>query len=450
MHAAVALLVLTAGWVLLVMDIEPVPTWFYVFAWYPILVLADEFAHAVSGRGRVFASPRRIVSLLGWSAVIWLIFEVANFRLQNWYYVFLPAAPVERWIGIIVSFATVVPAVVLAERALDAIGVGRSWRAQPLAFGPGHRNGVMLLGVVSLGLTVVWPRIFFPLTWGAAWLLADPIVHRLRPQWSLLADAARGDWGRIGRLMLGGLGIGLLWETFNFFARGQWIYTVPWLEHLKLFEMPPLGFLGFPFFALEAWALYHLVCALGFAIPTDAGTVAPRTSLAHGASWLVAGAFAALALAGMERRTISSTTPQLRDAPHLSATERQQLAQGGYSSVFRLAAAGADVVAERAGIPPDVATTTTEWARLVTLRGIGSSHAETLAEIDVRTVCSLARRTPGRLWNAVKAAQGTDPARPPPVRPLPAEVRVWIAAARRDCEHRHTVPMAAAAMLEAH
>ncbi|MDH3367954.1 MAG: hypothetical protein OEO17_08920, partial [Gemmatimonadota bacterium] len=400
MLAAAALVTLSAGWVLLALGVEPVPTWFYVVTWYPILVLADEFVHAATGQGRLLRGPRRVASLFGWSATIWLVFEVANFRLQNWYYVFLPAAGVERWIGILVSFATVVPAVVLAERTLAAVGVGRAWRTRPLAFDPRHRLGVMLLGAIGLGLTFGWPRVFFPLTWGAVWLIADPVVHRRHPQWSLLADAERGDWGRIGRLMLGGLGIGVLWEGLNFFARGQWIYTVPWLEYVKVFEMPPLGFLGFPFFALEAWALYHLLCSLGLATPAVAGTSPPRSHGGRQASWLAAAVFVVAALAGMERWTISSTTPRLRDAPDLTAAEVQQLRESGYSSVFRLAAAAAPALAERAGVKPSVAMQATDWARLVTLRGIGSAHAQTLATIGVRTVCSLARQTAGGLWNA--------------------------------------------------
>ena len=450
MLAAAALVTLSAGWVLLALGVEPVPTWFYVVTWYPILVLADEFVHAATGQGRLLRGPRRVASLFGWSATIWLVFEVANFRLQNWYYVFLPAAGVERWIGILVSFATVVPAVVLAERTLAAVGVGRAWRTRPLAFDPRHRLGVMLLGAIGLGLTFVWPRVFFPLTWGAVWLIADPVVHRRHPQWSLLADAERGDWGRIGRLMLGGLGIGVLWEGLNFFARGQWIYTVPWLEYVKVFEMPPLGFLGFPFFALEAWALYHLLCSLGLATPAVAGTSPPRSHGGRQASWLAAAVFVVAALAGMERWTISSTTPRLRDAPDLTAAEVQQLRESGYSSVFRLAAAAAPALAERAGVKPSVAMQATDWARLVTLRGIGSAHAQTLATIGVRTVCSLARQTPGGLWNALRAAQEHRRDGRSPVRPVPAEVQIWIAAARRECADRYTVPISNATIAEAH
>src|SRR6185436_17253142 len=140
------------------------------------------------------------------------------------------------------------------------------------------------------------------LIWGALWLLLEPYVYRRRPDLSLFADLSRGDWGRTARLLIAGLGIGLLWESYNYWARGKWVYTVPWLEGTKWFEMPPFGFVGFAFFALEAWAMYHALCALRVAIPLGAPVRIGR-SPAWTAS-LLAVAFSALTLVGMERWTI--------------------------------------------------------------------------------------------------------------------------------------------------
>src|SRR5207247_9463484 len=110
------------------------------------------------------------------------------------------------------------------------------------------------------------------------------------------------------------------WETFNHLARGRWIYTVPFLEDVKLFEMPPVGFLGFPFFALEVWSLYHLL-----ARRPRAATVVPTV------------AFAVLVLAGMDRWPVSSTTPRRADLPVASAEARARLQVTGIPGVSRLA-----------------------------------------------------------------------------------------------------------------
>ena len=53
---------------------------------------------------------------------------------------------------------------------------------------------------------------------------------------------------------------GVLWEFWNYWALAKWRYVgVPVFPSVRLFEMPLAGYLGFPPFALEVFALYHLV-----------------------------------------------------------------------------------------------------------------------------------------------------------------------------------------------
>jgi len=63
-------------------------------------------------------------------------------------------------------------------------------------------------------------------------------------------------------LLAAGLVCGFLWEFFNYWAISKWTYTVPYLGNVKIFEMPVLGFLGFPPFAVECWVIYIFVRSL--------------------------------------------------------------------------------------------------------------------------------------------------------------------------------------------
>ena len=103
---ATAAVVLIAALLLRVYEIPPVPTWFYILAWYPTLVILDEVVVVLGGES-LLARPRELAVMLWWSAVIWLLFEAINFRLRDWYYVFLPAGRVERWLGIKIGRAHV-------------------------------------------------------------------------------------------------------------------------------------------------------------------------------------------------------------------------------------------------------------------------------------------------------------------------------------------------------
>jgi len=73
---------------------------------------------------------------------------------------------------------------------------------------------------------------------------------------SLWADWRAGRRGRLINLVLSGFLCGVLWEFWNYWARAKWIYSVPIMERLKIFEMPLPGYFGFPAFALECFTLY--------------------------------------------------------------------------------------------------------------------------------------------------------------------------------------------------
>jgi hypothetical protein len=112
--------------------------------------------------------------------------------------------------------------------------------SRPLAF--------LLIATCALAAVV-------PLVWLSFVLLLDPL-NALRGWPSVMGDLARGDWRRLAALLASGGLCGLLWEFWNYWAATKWTYTIPYLGDMKLFEMPLLGYLGFPPFAVECWAMY--------------------------------------------------------------------------------------------------------------------------------------------------------------------------------------------------
>src|SRR3989441_8213110 len=97
--------------------------------------------------------------MLWWSAVIWFLFEALNFRLQDWYYVFLPDRRVERWLGITLSLATVVPAVVLPARLLGELGGGPRLSARPARGAPRGLRGSPAPRRAGPAPTPLFPRV---------------------------------------------------------------------------------------------------------------------------------------------------------------------------------------------------------------------------------------------------------------------------------------------------
>jgi hypothetical protein len=380
-------------------DVTAVTLWLYPLAWGPLLVLLDAWVARRDGES-LLDRPRQLVSLLWWSAVIWFVFEALNVRLANWYYVNVPAVRWQRWIGTLLAFATVLPAILLPARLLEQRGFAARWVMRPVAVGRRDLALAFVTGVAMLAAVLAWPQRFYPLIWGAVWLIAEPPLYQGDRAHSLFADLERGRWGRIVRIMTAGLIAGAFWESLNALARTRWIYTVPFLEQLKLFEMPPLGFIGFPFFALEAWSLYHLL----------------RRWTRW---WSVAVSMVAVVgtLRAMDRATYASTVPWSRDLPGVSPRVATALEHVGLVDAFRLERAPAESLIH-AGLSPDEAVRLRELARVAALRGIGPGNAAALSAAGYTTLERLAAADPAAVWMAVRRDGSRHPSA--------AEVRVWV------------------------
>jgi hypothetical protein len=234
---------------------EPLHTWFYSFAWWSYILFIESFLFSRGHRSPLFNNPTRFLLLLPLSVTIWLVFEVFNFRLQNWHYLGLPPQRGLRWLGYTIAYATVVPAILSTANLLSILGVFRNTRE--VVLGP-HRmkDGLVWLGIAMLILPILFPRVFFPLVWLGFIFALEPCNYRNGAD-SLLRDFEKGSFRMLYLLLLSGFLCGLLWECWNFWAGSKWSYTIPYLGFLRVFEMPILGFLGFPFFAVECYVMVN-------------------------------------------------------------------------------------------------------------------------------------------------------------------------------------------------
>lgn len=232
--------------------VEWVRQWFYQIAWWGYLLTADGLLRAIAGSSPLMDRPGAFLRLLFWSAVFWYGFEALNFRLDNWHY--LGAHPVlsARWAGGFIAFATVLPAVLLTHRLLEAMGVLKSLKVRPIPPGNWWHGPFFAIGLVMLALPLAWPRLFFPLAWGFWFFLLEPVNHAAGLP-SIMGQWEKGQMAVFFRLGLAGLLVGLLWEAFNTLGGARWDYTIPYLATPKLFAMPLAGFGGYPPFAVECW-----------------------------------------------------------------------------------------------------------------------------------------------------------------------------------------------------
>lgn len=194
------------------------------------------------------------------SVVAWWLFEAANARTGNWRYLGTEDVGTLTFALLSsLSFSTVVPAVFGTAELVRGFGWVERLGKGPVIT-PRRRNLLLffVIGLVMLLLVLTLPGRFYPLVWGAAYLMLDP-VNLLLGRASLLDWLRRGDWRPVLSLALGALITGFFWEFWNYYSFPKWTYHTPGVEFLHVFEMPLLGYLGYPPFALELFALVQLL-----------------------------------------------------------------------------------------------------------------------------------------------------------------------------------------------
>lgn len=242
--------------------IEPFYSWHTPIAWTGYILFADGLVWKRRGRSWLSDARAEFLFLALVSIPLWVIFEIYNwYFLRNWSYVGLPESLPLRYFGYAWAFATIWPAILLTADVIASLRDPAGPRAparRPERLGP-TALASMGAGAAMLVFPIVYPSPYLaaPVWLGFIFLL-DPLNARAGSE-SILGDLRRGSYARLVNLMLAGLVCGLFWEFWNYWAGAKWIYTVPILPELRLFEMPVLGYGGFPAFAVECFTMYVAV-----------------------------------------------------------------------------------------------------------------------------------------------------------------------------------------------
>ena len=260
LHGAIGLGLVVLFWILNWTLTGPRTHWAFFPLWVGYCLTIDGLVHWRRGTSLFKRSPRKYVGLFLLSAPVWWIFELLNLRTQNWTYIGSELfSPLEFAFWTTLSFTTVIPAVFgSAEFFASFDFVKRIQRG--LVIGTDKRTTIsfFIAGWIMLALLWIYPKIFFPFIWLSVYFILEPINVWLGNR--SLADWTRnGDWRPVISLWLGVLLTAFFWEMWNYLAYPKWIYNVPWGNWLHIFEMPLLGYGGYLPFALELYAVYHLI-----------------------------------------------------------------------------------------------------------------------------------------------------------------------------------------------
>lgn len=421
---------------------------FYAWAWWSYIFLLDGVVARRRKSSLLTTRRRHLPSVLLWSITFWYFFELLNLRYQNWYYVgvFGFGEIADLLAGMVfgtAAFATVFMGLFETYDALTAYAVFNKVAMRPRTLAPWVTYAVQALGAIMVTLSLTLSYYLAPLVWGSLTFLVDPWNYR-RGARSLLAELERGNLGVLLRLLLAGLACGLVWESFNFMAPQKWIYTVRGLEDLKLFEMPLLGFVGFPALALDAFAAYAAMAYLfhgnqTWENPDDVvPPLEPRRGLSnkafvslvplHVAFW---GTIGLLTLT----RNIGSIELELHHLETLPFGAAAFLETEDIDRPRQFVHALRDPERARRvriglgllGLSDAGLVELEHEARLLTHKGIGYHHGQLLRRLGYLRVEDLAGADPDKLYEQLEAIRQSPF---PGLRP--GMVRVWVNAARDE------------------
>jgi len=234
--------------------------WGFFPMWVGYCLTIDALVLLRKGNSMFTRNPRAFIIMFLISAPAWWLFELLNLRVQNWFYEGREYfTNFQYFIFASICFSTVIPAVF---GTAEFVGTFKWIKNLKPSFIIGSNPRTILLmfflGWIFLILLLIWPLYFFPFMWLSVLLILEPLNYWLKNE-SLFRYTSKGDWRLIISLVLGCLICGFFWEMWNFYSFPKWIYMVPFVDFLHVFEMPILGYFGYLPFALELYALYHLL-----------------------------------------------------------------------------------------------------------------------------------------------------------------------------------------------
>lgn len=242
---------------LMFQKVEPVYTFFTPLQWWNYIFLADAIVYGRQRKSLITDRPVEFLMMLVLSNLCWLVFEGYNFLLKNWYYVGLSPEFWKRFVGYSTSFASIFAGIFITADLLESFGLFRDKHPKSRKLSHLFLAGSFAGGLACAVFPLILPSPYvFGLVWIGYFFLLEPVNYWMGNS-SIYRDVEEGKWQRFWLLLASGAVCGLLWEFWNYWAHAKWIYTVPFTRNTKYFEMPLFGFLGFPPFALECFAMYH-------------------------------------------------------------------------------------------------------------------------------------------------------------------------------------------------
>lgn len=264
---------------------HPVAVAFTPVMWTGYILLVDGWIWARGGRSYFRDDKFEWPMLALFSVLIWVMFEMFNLSAWAWAYENRPPNRLVEALVFAWAFATIIPAL-LRTRSLFATFhfFDRTHPWKKFKFTPFWQAVSFIVGLALTFIPVMFdgctqqtletctPNTLVWMVWLGFIFMIEPINYRLGAP-SVFCHLEEGKTSFLWQVLAAGLFCGLLWETWNIQATR--FDGLTWNYHLNHIYLPPsfneqggfwhigkmpiLGFIGYPPFIWECFALWELV-----------------------------------------------------------------------------------------------------------------------------------------------------------------------------------------------
>jgi len=231
--------------------------------WLGYALTVDAIVYYRKGTSLLKRNVKKYILLFLISAPAWWLFELLNLATQNWFYEGKQFfTDLEYAFYATLSFSTVIPAVFGTAELIGSF----KWiqKIKPGFKIPPTKKILIvhfIIGWLMLLLMIIFPQYFFLFVWMSVFFIIEPVNVWLNNR-TLFEYISVGDWRPVFSLWISCLICGIFWEMWNYLSYPKWVYHIPFVDFLHIFEMPLIGYLGYIPFSLELFALYHFVTGI--------------------------------------------------------------------------------------------------------------------------------------------------------------------------------------------
>lgn len=241
--------------------------WTFLPLWLSYIITVN--AISVKRRGVSLLTDRTgyLLSLFPASAVFWWLFEYLNRFTANWYYAGTgELSPLRYFCEATMAFSTVLPAVMSTAELVNSFprlyaGSDSYLRVKKIR---SRAAALLIMVIFSSGLlfTAILPEILFPLLWISPFAIIVP-MQVIAGDDTILDSLEYGDWRAVAVYASAALICGFFWEMWNSGSLARWMYSIPYVQRFRVFEMPLLGYAGYLPFGLECAAVAGILSKRG-------------------------------------------------------------------------------------------------------------------------------------------------------------------------------------------